>query len=141
LVWDTDAAYPVAESPHASPSDAADSGGAAITPQEDNRMKKWMKIGAGITVAGLALAGCGGSGSGGSSSASPAAPSASAAAGPVGEGEGQLSVLAWPGYAEDGSTGPAVDWVTPFEKQTGCQVDVKTFGTSNEAFDLFKKGG
>ena len=32
LVWDTDAAYPVAESPHASPSDAADSGGAAITP-------------------------------------------------------------------------------------------------------------
>ena len=31
--------------------------------------------------------------------------------------------------------------MTPFEKQTGCQVDVKTFGTSNEAFDLFKKGG
>jgi len=104
-------------------------------------MKKWMKIGAGITVAGLALAGCGGSDSGGSSSASPAAPSASAYAGPVSEGEGQLSVLAWPGYAEDGSTDPAVDWVTPFEKQTGCQVDVKTFGTSNEAFDLFKKGG
>ena len=59
----------------------------------------------------------------------------------MGAGEGQLSVLAWPGYAEDGSTDPAIDWVTPFEKQTGCQVDVKTFGTSNEAFDLFKKGG
>lgn len=100
----------------------------------------WMKIGAGLTVAGLALAGCS-SDSGGSSSESQPAPSASAFAGPVGEGEGALSVLAWPGYAEDGSTDPAIDWVTPFEKQTGCQVDVKTFGTSNEAFDLFKKGG
>ncbi len=104
------------------------------------RTKKWMKIGAGLTVAGLALAGCS-SDSGGSSSESAPAPSASAFAGPVGEGEGALSVLAWPGYAEDGSTDPAIDWVTPFEKQTGCQVDVKTFGTSNEAFDLFKKGG
>ncbi len=103
------------------------------------RKTKWMKIGAGLTVAGLALTGC--SSDSGSSDASPAAPSASAFAGPVGEGEGQLSVLAWPGYAEDGSTDPAIDWVTPFEKQTGCQVDVKTFGTSNEAFDLFKKGG
>ncbi|MEZ5186233.1 MAG: ABC transporter substrate-binding protein [Candidatus Nanopelagicales bacterium] len=103
------------------------------------RFNKWMKMGAGLTVAGLALAGC--SSDSGSSEASPAAPSASAFAGPVGEGEGKLSVLAWPGYAEDGSTDPAVDWVTPFEKQTGCQVDVKTFGTSNEAFDLFKKGG
>ena len=25
----------------------------------------------------------------------------------VGEGEGSLSVLAWPGYAEDGSTDPS----------------------------------
>ena len=31
--------------------------------------------------------------------------------------------------------------MTPFEKETGCQVNVKTFGTSNEAFDLFNKGG
>ena len=45
--------------------------------------------------------------------AAPAPPSAAAYAGPVGAGEGQLSVLAWPGYAEDGSTDPAVDWVTP----------------------------
>ena len=103
-------------------------------------MRKMMKIGAGVAVAGLALTGCS-SDSGGSSGASPAAPSASAFAGPVGDGEGKLSVLAWPGYAEDGSTDPSIDWVTPFEKQTGCQVDVKTFGTSNEAFDLFKKGG
>ena len=43
--------------------------------------------------------------------------------GPVGEGEGRLTVLAWPGYAEDGSTDPAVDWVTPFEQASGCEVE------------------
>ena len=40
----------------------------------------------------------------------------------LGDNEGALSVLAWPGYAEDGSTDKAVDWVTPFEKETGCEV-------------------
>jgi putative spermidine/putrescine transport system substrate-binding protein len=56
----------------------------------------------------------------------------------IGEGEGQLSVLAWPGYVEDGTTDPAIDWVTPFEEETGCQVTVQTFGTSDEAFTLFQ---
>ena len=70
-----------------------------------------------LGVLGLALAGCGGgsSGTGGGGSGGGAAappPAASAYAGPVGTGEGTLSVLAWPGYAEDGSTDPAVDWVT-----------------------------
>jgi len=54
--------------------------------------------------------------------------------------EGNLNILAWPGYAEDGSTDKSADWVTPFEKKTGCQVNVKTFGTSDEAFELFKSG-
>ncbi len=58
----------------------------------------------------------------------------------LGENEGSLSVLAWPGYAEDGSTDKSADWVTPFEKATGCQVDVKTFGTSDEAVQLMKSG-
>jgi putative spermidine/putrescine transport system substrate-binding protein len=56
----------------------------------------------------------------------------------VGEGEGKLSVLAWPGYVEDGTTSPDVDWVTPFETETGCDVTVQTFGTSDEAFTLFQ---
>ncbi len=58
----------------------------------------------------------------------------------LGATEGQLNILAWPGYAEDGSTDKAVDWVTPFEKATGCQVNVKTFGTSDEAVQLFRTG-
>ncbi|MFI7543612.1 ABC transporter substrate-binding protein [Actinoplanes sp. NPDC049599] len=59
----------------------------------------------------------------------------------LGAGEGAVSVLAWPGYAENGSNDPAVDWVTPFEKQTGCKTTVKTFGTSDEAVSLMKTGG
>ena len=55
----------------------------------------------------------------------------------VGEGEGAVTVLAWPGYAEDGSTDETVNWVKPFEDETGCKVTVQVFGTSDEAFSLF----
>ena len=55
----------------------------------------------------------------------------------VGDGEGELTVLAWPGYAENGSTDPTVNWVKPFEDQTGCKTSVQVFGTSDEAFSLF----
>ncbi len=57
-----------------------------------------------------------------------------------GKNEGKVSILAWPGYAEDGSTDKAYDWVTPFEKDTGCKASVKTFNTSDEAFQLFATG-
>ena len=31
-----------------------------------------------------------------------------------------------------------MDWVSSFEDETGCQVTVQTFGTSDEAFTLFQ---
>ena len=58
----------------------------------------------------------------------------------LGEMEGTVSILAWPGYVEDGSNDPTVDWVTPFEDATGCQVTSKSYGTSDEAFTLMKTG-
>ena len=58
----------------------------------------------------------------------------------LGDLEGEVNILAWPGYAEDGSTDPAVDWVTDWEKETGCQANIKTFGTSDEAIQLMKSG-
>jgi putative spermidine/putrescine transport system substrate-binding protein len=58
----------------------------------------------------------------------------------LGANEKTLTLLGWPGYAEDGSNDPKVDWVTPFEKQTGCQVTFKPYGTSDEALSLFKTG-
>jgi putative spermidine/putrescine transport system substrate-binding protein len=94
-----------------------------------------------IGAVGLVLTACGGGGGApGAPGGGAAPPAGQAYAGPVGQGEGQLSVLAWPGYAEDGSTDPKVDWVTPFEQQTGCQVTVKTFATSAEAVQLFSTG-
>jgi putative spermidine/putrescine transport system substrate-binding protein len=58
----------------------------------------------------------------------------------LGSPEGQVNVLAWPGYVEDGSNDPKVDWVSDFEKESGCQVTVKTFGTSDEAVQLMRTG-
>jgi putative spermidine/putrescine transport system substrate-binding protein len=59
----------------------------------------------------------------------------------LGQGEGELNLIAWAGYVEDGSTDPKVDWVSDFEKQTGCQVNVKVAGTSDEMVDLMRQGG
>ncbi len=87
----------------------------------------------------LTHAACGGSGRG--STEAGAAPGGQAYAGPVGDCEGKRSNRAWPGYAEEGLTDPAVDWVTPFEEATGCQVDVKVYGTSDEAVKLMQGGG
>jgi putative spermidine/putrescine transport system substrate-binding protein len=99
---------------------------------------------AAVGAAGLVLAGCGGGDAPSPGATSGAAGGSPAGGdpyeGPVGEGEGRLTVLAWPGYAEDGSTDPAVDWITPFEQASGCEVSVKTFATSNEAVQLFGGG-
>ena len=66
--------------------------------------------------------------------------SAPAAATEVGEGEGQVNLIAWAGYVEDGSTDAAVDWVTPFEEATGCQVNVKIGNSSDEMVQLMQTG-
>ncbi|MET1077814.1 MAG: putative ABC transporter substrate-binding protein YdcS [Pseudomonas sp.] len=59
----------------------------------------------------------------------------------VGAGEGRLDIVAWPGYLERGESDKAYDWVTPFEKASGCQVNVKTAATSDEMVSLMNKGG
>src|SRR3712207_5363467 len=48
--------------------------------------------------------------------------------------------IAWAGYVEDGSTDPEVDWVSDFEQQTGCQVNVKVGNTSDEMVTLMRSG-
>ena len=58
----------------------------------------------------------------------------------LGEGEGQVDLIAWAGYVEDGSTDPTVDWVTRFEKETGCNVNVKVGNTSDEMVTLMRTG-
>jgi putative spermidine/putrescine transport system substrate-binding protein len=58
----------------------------------------------------------------------------------LGSGEGQVNIVNWAGYVENGSDDPKVDWVTPFEKQTGCKVNSKVAGTSDEMVTLMKSG-
>ena len=55
--------------------------------------------------------------------------------------EGQLDIVAWPGYIERGESDKAYDWVTKFEADTGCKVNVKTAGTSDEMVTLMTSGG
>src|SRR5438105_6269891 len=55
--------------------------------------------------------------------------------------EGELNIVAWPGYIERGESDKAYDWVTGFEQETGCKVNVKTAATSDEMVSLMTKGG
>jgi putative spermidine/putrescine transport system substrate-binding protein len=59
----------------------------------------------------------------------------------IGAGEGELSIVAWPGYIERGESDPAYDWVTAFEKATSCKVSIKTAATSDEMVTLINQGG
>ena len=59
----------------------------------------------------------------------------------VGEGEGEVDIVAWAGYIERGETDKAYDWVTDFEAKTGCKVNVKTAATSDEMVALMNEGG
>jgi putative spermidine/putrescine transport system substrate-binding protein len=96
-----------------------------------------------MAVALVALAGCGSdeptSSSGGGASQGFTPPNVPMQQS-LGAGEGKVNLVAWAGYVEDGSTDPKVDWVTPFEKATGCQVNVKVAATSDEMVQLMKTG-
>jgi putative spermidine/putrescine transport system substrate-binding protein len=70
-----------------------------------------LKLSALIVGMALALSGCAASGG-----------EATGKLQSLGDNEATLSLLGWPGYAEDGSNDPAYDWVTPFEEASGCQV-------------------
>ena len=51
----------------------------------------------------------------------------------IGAPEGQLNLIAWPGYTEK-------EWVQPFEQASGCKVNVKAGNTSDEMVQLIKTG-
>ena len=65
-------------------------------------------------------------------------PSASAIT-EIGEGEGELNLVIWAGYAESGET-EGFDWVTPFEEETGCEVNATNMSDSNNGVSLIQSG-
>src|SRR5438270_11390257 len=83
-------------------------------------------LGAVLAVMVIGVSACGSSSSTTSSSAN--LPTS------IGNGEGQLNLVAWEGYRQ-------AEWVKPFEKQTGCTVHAKYAGSSDEMVTLMRQGG
>jgi putative spermidine/putrescine transport system substrate-binding protein len=90
----------------------------------------------------MLVAGCSG-GSGGTTHASgAAAASPSGTASPSASGrQNLLRLVVPPGPVQNGNVIPRDDWVTPFEKRTGCQVDLKNDYTDAAAAKDFTAGG
>src|SRR5206468_389509 len=85
------------------------------------------------SVAAMLVAGCGSSDNK-SSSSSGGSTTASNLPQKIGPGEGKLNLVAWEGYTQP-------QWVKPFEKATGCQVNAKYAGSSDEMVTLMRQGG
>ncbi|GAB4006930.1 ABC transporter substrate-binding protein [Nocardioides ultimimeridianus] len=100
-------------------------------------MKLRWKACAVLGAAAMTMSACGGSSSTGTSGLSVPKIAMQSS---IGQGEGKLNIIVWAGYAEDGSNDPKVDWVTPFEKKTGCQVNAKIGNTSDEMVQLMQSG-
>src|SRR5436190_974935 len=88
-----------------------------------------------VIVAAMVSAGCGSS-SDNSSTSSNGGGGGAASKLPqkIGPGEGKLNLIAWEGYTQP-------QWVKPFEQQTGCQVNAKYAGSSDEMVTLMRQGG
>ena len=95
-----------------------------------NRLLPLLSV-AGLLAFMLLLAGCGSSNNNSSGGEELAK---------VGKGEGALNIIVWDGYAQDGSVEKAYDWVHPFETATGCKVNAKPGGTSDEMVTLMRTG-
>jgi putative spermidine/putrescine transport system substrate-binding protein len=82
----------------------------------------WMVV-AGLLAFMLLLAGCGGGGD----------ETSGEELTKLGKGEGQVNLISWAGYVEP-------PWSKPFEQKTGCKVNNKVAGTSDEMVNLMRTG-
>jgi len=87
-----------------------------------------------LVLASMALSACGGA------PAATEAPVAATEAPMSNTPEGEVAIVAWPGYIERGANDAAYDWVTAFETETGCKVTVKDAATSDEMVTLMSTG-
>jgi putative spermidine/putrescine transport system substrate-binding protein len=88
-----------------------------------------LRIPAALAIVALVTAAC--------SSGSPA-PSGMASELPAAENE--LNLVIWAGYAESGQSDATYDWVTPFEEDTGCQVNTTDMTDSANGVSLMQTG-
>ncbi|HET7899686.1 MAG TPA: ABC transporter substrate-binding protein [Candidatus Nanopelagicales bacterium] len=110
--------------------------------EEQVHISRMLKTTATGFVVVMLAAACGSSSgstsSSGGGTARPAPPAGTMATS-VGAGEGELNLITWPDYADDGTNGTP-DTTGPFTKATGCQVNVKVGNTSDEMVTLMKTG-
>jgi putative spermidine/putrescine transport system substrate-binding protein len=93
-----------------------------------------MKFGALAAVAALLLTACGQTNSNTGNTLAQPPTAGLKALDKIGAGEGQLNLIAWEGYVDD-------SWVKLFTQQTGCTVNAKYAGSSDEMVSLMKDGG
>lgn len=110
------------------------------------------KLGGVFVVTALVAAACGGgtatnapatgapATSAPATSGATAAPATEAPIPTIGQGEGELNIVIWDGYAERGAIDPAFDWVTPFETKTGCKVNATAQTDSSNGVELMSSG-
>ena len=94
----------------------------------------WVRLGCLATAALLAVTACGSSSppTGSTQAQPPTAKLATPTS--IGPGEGQLNLIAWEGYVDD-------SWVKQFTQASGCKVNAKYAGSSDEMVSLMKDGG
>jgi len=93
------------------------------TQQANTARTAWLIVG-GLLAAMLLFAGCGSSSDSSSNGEELKM---------IGKGEGSLDLISWAGYVED-------EWTKPFEQKTGCKVNDKVAGTSDEMVQLMRSG-
>jgi putative spermidine/putrescine transport system substrate-binding protein len=98
-----------------------------------DRAAGWSRLAASAATVIIAVTACGGTGSNGPTSAQPPTAGMKPQT-TVGAGEGQLNLILWDGYADK-------VWVDPFVAATGCKVNQKPAGSSDEMVSLMKDGG
>jgi putative spermidine/putrescine transport system substrate-binding protein len=79
----------------------------------------------------IVAAACGSESDGGSDDGGDTGATGPAMLDTIGEGEGELNLIAWPGYTEK-------SWVKPFEDESGCKVSVKAGNTSDDMVNLIR---
>jgi putative spermidine/putrescine transport system substrate-binding protein len=121
--------------------------------KEREKMKsKWFALCSAFALASLVLSACGGAtteapaatqvpATQAPATEAPTAAEAPTATEPATTGEGEVAIVAWASYIERGENDPTVDWVTDFEKETGCKVNVTVAATSDEMVSLMTAGG
>lgn len=116
---------------------------------------KWFALCSVLALISLVLSACGGATATPAATEAPAteapateapateapATEAPATEAPAADNEGEVAIVAWPGYIESGANDAAYDWVTGFEQETGCKVTVKDAATSDEMVQLMNSGG